>query len=397
MPRLIKLSLLLLPLLAALVVLIDTPYHRLSNGALSGVVRVKPLPKPSLHELWEGSFQSKLEGWLEQQLSFKPAMIRTDNSISLLGFRDISAHTGIPIILGNDDTLFEMNYVNNANGVSDVKHDPPPKSDLSERDAIQRIALASRAFRSLGMDFMLFMYPSKGWLWRDRLPRRYRLPGGARRADAGYQKLLAAFRAERVPVIDGAAAYAKVEKEYPDLPLYNRGGTHWTNAGACQVAKLIVARLPEAKGRSKLRCELGPAELAHGTDADLASLINVWDNQRFLDLIPESRASLSEPLAGGPRKALIVGTSFSSHLIRALGDARVLGDDVERFTYYRTSQSRRVKWKRVLHDKNLVIFEQWQWAYLTINLTEFVDDLRRHDERFDAAFRRAEAEADATP
>jgi hypothetical protein len=41
----------------------------------------------------------------------------------------------------------------------------------------------------------------------------------------------------------------------------------------------------------------------------------------------------------------------------------------------------------------VVVFEQWQWAYLTVNITEFVDDLAARVPRF----ARALDELDAAP
>jgi len=191
----------------ALIALVDTPYHRLSTQTLFGVVQGTGRPRASFHRLWTGAFQAKFEAWLAQELSFKALMVRTDNTINLVAFGDISARTGIPVILGKDNTLFEMNYVNNTNGVSDVKGDPPPKSSYPVVEDVRRLGRAASAFRALGMDFVVLFYPSKGWIWRDRLPRRYRLPGGARRARAGYEALVRALRREGVPVIDAASAY----------------------------------------------------------------------------------------------------------------------------------------------------------------------------------------------
>jgi hypothetical protein len=378
-----KLPLLLLPLLAALTVFVDTPYHRLSTGKLTGVVRVKRMPKPTWETFCSGAFQAKLEGWLEQEVSFKSVMVRTDNTVNLGAFGDISAHTGIPIMLGEQNTLFEMNYVNNTNGVSEVKGDPPPKSALTTEQEVERIGRAARAFRALGKDFLFVMYPSKGWIYRDRLPPRYRLPGGASRAQAGYEALVQALRAKGVTVIDGPRAYAEVGRRLPQLPLYNRGGTHWTDAGACEVTKLIFRRM-SGVGDARLVCDLGPAAPAYRVDADPAGLVNIWDNSRFIDMIPASRPSLSQPLDGGPRNALIVGTSFSAQIIRALTGAGAV-DDVERLVYYRHTDARKAKWSRMLRAKHLVIFEQWQWAYITANISEFMDDLEANDPRYAAA------------
>jgi hypothetical protein len=382
MLRLLKFLSLLTILVAVLAVLVDTPYHRLSSGTLSGVVVPKPAPKLSFASFWSGRYQDQVEAWLEQELSFKPAMVRTDNTVNLVAFHDISAHTRIPIILGRDNNLIEMNYVNNTNGVSEKKNDPPPRTSYSLEDSVRRLGRAARAFRALNIDLLVVMYPTKGWIWRDRIPARYLLSGGEKVAADGYQTLLTALRAQGLNVIDGVATFNQLNSGSTPFPLYNSGGTHWTDAGACQVAKQITLAL--AGGTSELHCELGPAAIAHGTDTDLASLINVWDNSRFLDLVPELRPSLTHPLENGPRSTLIIGTSFSEHLVRILTQTGVFRDVTHR-QYYRHNQARSVAWNRELAGRQLVIIEQWQWSYLTINVTDYLDDLAARDPRFAAA------------
>jgi hypothetical protein len=380
--RLVKWIGLVVPLSLALLVLVDTPYHRLSLGTLAGVVVPAPAPAFSWPEFFEGRFQTQLEAWLEQELSFKPAMVRTDNTINLLAFGDISAHTRIPIILGKEDTLFETNYVNNTNGVSDQKGDPPPKSAYPLEESVRRLGRAGRAFRALDIDFVVLFYPSKGWIWRDRLPNRYLLPDGEMVAAEGYQRLLTLLRAQGLTVIDGAAVFGALQSEPASFPLYNRGGTHWTDAGACEVARVLTQAI--SQGRSELRCALGASEIAHATDADLSELINVWSNRQFLDDIPSVRPTLSQPIDGGPLGTLIIGTSFAEHLTRLLRQAGVFGD-VNRRQYYRHNNAPGVRWDRELAGRKLVIFEQWQWSYLTVNLTDYLDDLAAHDPRFAAA------------
>jgi len=392
MPRPLKLLLLLLPLALLLAVLIDTPYHALWDGGLSGVYRTAVRPPLSAAGLWSGKFQTDFEAWFEQQLSLKTAMVRTDNTLNLLLLNDISAHTAIPIVLGKRHTLFEMNYINNHNGVSELKGDPPPRSPHSVAEQTQLVARAARAFRALGIDFMVVFYPVKATVWSDRVRASQLLPGGAEKAAAGYQALLSALRAARVPVVDGAAEFARVYAEDPTFPLFNSGGTHWTDAGACQVAALMLGRLPLTNpGRSRLACELGATQLASPADADISGLINVWDNERFRDPIPELVPSLNKPLKGGPRNTLIVGTSYSDHLARELHQAGVFRD-VYRLSYYRHARSAGVSWGRVA-SRQIVIFEQWQWSYFTVNITEFIEDMTAHVPRFASALQQLDAEA----
>lgn len=388
MPRLLKLLLLLLPILGLLAVALDTPYHVLGGGELFGVSRTAERPPFTWSGFWSGRFQADFEAWLEQQLSLKAAMVRTDNTLNWRLFHDISAHTGIPIVVGKENTLFEMNYINNHNGVSELKGDPPPRSPYSVAEQTRLVARAARAFRALDIDFMVLFYPVKTAIWSHRVDPSYVLPGGPERADEGYRELLAGLRAAKVPVVDGAAEFSKLFAQDPAWPLYNRGGTHWTDLGACQVAKLVVGKLRLANPRkSKLRCRRGREHLASGGDTDLAQLINVWDYSDFLDPIPSVSARLSKPLPGGPRTALIVGTSYSQHLAHELTEAGVFRH-VYRLPYYRHDRAPEIDWSRAA-SRQVVIFEQWEWSYFTANITEFVEDLALNDPRFASALQAA--------
>ncbi|HYQ46145.1 MAG TPA: hypothetical protein VER11_29445 [Polyangiaceae bacterium] len=392
MPRFLKLGLLLLPLALLLALLIDTPYHALGDGELFGVYRTAQRPPFSAASFWSGKFQGQFEAWLEQQLSLKAAMVRTDNTLNLLVLNDISAHTEIPIVLGKRHTLFEMNYINNYNGVSDLKNDPPPRSPYPLAEQVRLVSRASRAFRALGIDFMVVFYPVKASIWSDRVRARYLLPGGAEKSAAGYRQLLDDLATAHVPVVDGAAEFTRVFGEDPSFPLYNSGGTHWTNAGACQVARLITAELPLSNPKhSELRCRLGTKHTAKVGDSDISELINVWDNSRFKDQIPALNVSLNKPIAGGPRNALFVGSSYSEHLAGQLHRAGVFRD-VYRLMYYRHTSAAEVDWRRA-GNRQAVIFEQWQWSFFTVNIIEFIEDMTAHVPEFADALRRVDAEA----
>jgi len=356
MPRSIKLASLLLPLVLLLAVLIDTPYHALWKGELFGVERNKTRPALTWTGFLSGKFQADFEAWLEQQLSLKAAMVRTDNTLNLLAFHDVSAHTQIPIVLGKRHTLFELNYINNYNGVSDLKNDPPPRSPYPVAEQVRLVSRASRAFHALGVDFLVVFYPVKASIWSDRVADRFLLPGGPEKSAAGYQQLLRDLAAEQVPVVDGAAEFSRVFAADPSFPLFNSGGTHWTSAGACQVAKLITAQLPFSNPKhSALRCRLGSTHPAKMPDSDISELLNVWDNSRFCDQIPTVSITLNRPIPGGPKDALFVGSSYSWHLIEQLHRAKVFRD-VDHLMYYRHTRVDEVDWARVA-NRQAIIFE----------------------------------------
>ncbi|MGC4091006.1 MAG: hypothetical protein QM756_24655 [Polyangiaceae bacterium] len=92
MARWVKLPGLLLVLVTALVVLIDTPLHRLTSGALVGGGDAVAPPELSWQRVWSGAFQQEFEAWFEQELAFRSALVRSENTLNLVLFHEISAN-----------------------------------------------------------------------------------------------------------------------------------------------------------------------------------------------------------------------------------------------------------------------------------------------------------------
>ena len=100
--------------------------------------------------------------------------------------------------------------------------------------------------------------------------------------------------------------------------------------------------------------------------------------------------ALNEPLAGGPKRTLIVGTSYSDHLARELHEAGVFRD-IYRLSYYRHASAATTDWHRV-STRRIIIFEQWEWSYFTVNITEFIEDAAANVPRFADALKQVDAE-----
>jgi hypothetical protein len=68
---------------------------------------------------------------------------------------------------------------------------------------------------------------------------------------------------------------------------------------------------------------------------------------------------------------------------------------VSRYSYYRHRDADAINWRRDVEFRRVVILEQWQWSFLTVNTTEFLDDLAVRDHRFAKALRALDASASA--
>jgi hypothetical protein len=86
---------------------------------------------------------------------------------------------------------------------------------------------------------------------------------------------------------------------------------------------------------------------------------------------------------------LFVGSSYSGHLAYQLSRAGV-ARDAYHLMYYRHPQAAEIAWDRV-SNRQIIVFEQWQWSYFTANITEFIEDMAAHVPRFARALERADA------
>lgn len=378
----LKLGLLLLPLALCLCVAVDTPAGFLPRTEVVGLTEPAPKPTFSWASLWAGEYQTRFEAWFESALTFRAELVRTDNTLETEMLGELSPNAGI--LLGHERTLFGLDQINNYNGVSHLKGDMPARSPEEPEVSARRLGAVSRAFEQLGVDFVMVFYPLKPVLHAAKLPDRFRLPGGPDRAARGYERFLRQLRENGVPTIDGVAI-ARELQQTTELPTWNRGGLHWTDALACAVMQQIIAEVRrqtlhrggvEAQPPPDFRCQPLSAVPARGGDMDLADLSNVWNPEVYADAIPPVQPLLVRGLPGGRRDALFIGTSFSRQLTRLIRAGRA-ARAVQYIPYYRVSNRAGLVLPRDIQGRRLVVMEQWQWAYLTINNSEFIDTLER--------------------
>ena len=285
---------------------------------LKGVLNLTDRPVFTKGTWLDGSFQRDFTNWFEERLGFKPALVKTDNQMNFVVFKEISASTKAKIVLGHDNFLYEKGYIDAWNGKDAVGEDIL-RPQLEDLDALNA-KLSER-----GIELVFVITPVKPALYPENVPRSYISPN---KKPTSYENIVPLLEEFDVTVVDSHAILA-AHKASSTHPVFSHGGTHWNYYGAC----IVVSKLADAL-ESQIDCgEPVVDNKPYGTDRDLAELINLWDDHvtdgptphpLFTDALPR------EPIP----KVLFVGDSFV-WTITTLLDARTVYD--ERSVYYYNS------------------------------------------------------------
>lgn len=309
-------------------------------------------------------------------LNIELAHLQVAFSLEVFGELANSPRRQNSFVLGSDRYLFEKSYINNLNGVSEIKGDVPLPASWSPEESARKLNEVQKILNSFDISFAFVLYPHKAWIQPEYIPKKWILEGGRQRAEASYQRFLSALKKQEIRFVDGPKIFLDLKWNRPDIPLYTSGSTHWTDVGACQVLSQIIAQLRDSKTNSKwpdINCKVRKRMLP---DHDLVRLAGIKDtvpyNSKAPELDPQILGKIARPIS-----AFFVKTSFSGQLIRILQQvkyAKVKKD----FGYYRRKKQWKVDWNQDIFTSQWVVFEQSQGSNLTINIQEFIEDLERN-------------------
>ena len=161
--RIITLAILLLLLLAPG---LQMQFKFLPEKHLSGKTFKAGLPELELSWILKGEYQSKVETWLKTKLGFRGKLVRTDNQLNYWLFGLMSSRSHTPLILGEDDFLFEKSYIDFYNRLS------PAKEGVLEVVAANLAELKGLLAKK-GIPLLIVISPSKAEVYPEKLPKKH--------------------------------------------------------------------------------------------------------------------------------------------------------------------------------------------------------------------------------
>jgi len=343
--------------------------------------RVKLLPLN--WKTWStGEYQLRCERWLQEQIGFRSAGIRTDSQINYSLFRESAIKTADVPVIGKDCYLYSRIYLDeyNRRKISQLKSPGEYARDLRRlQDGLWK----------RGKAFVLLIAPSKAEICPEYIPARFLAPS-TRGRQSDYQRLLPALQKEGIRMVDGHAVFMEQKVREPWL-LFPPGGIHWQEYGAWQILDRLTRELESQMRRplAKIACEdipSGGVEWSKG-EADLAAVLNTWAQPQWSQHLPRPRFRLKEDADACCPSLLMVGDSFMFGLINLVNHYKT-ARKMDFYYYYGTLYSYpsgkiekldkgRVNWNQDVFARDAVIIEMNE-ILLDSKAWGFVEDALKH-------------------
>jgi SGNH hydrolase-like domain, acetyltransferase AlgX len=296
--------------------------------SLVGVSTPAPRPQFSLPSWYSGDFQAAAEKYFELHLGLKGYLIRTDNEINYLLFREIHQKTGSKLIVGLHDYLYEKSYID-----AYIGRDFQPVAQLEER--VQALKALQDYLQKKNVALVFLIAPSKASFYPEYIPPELIFKTTDPTPPSNYQQILPLLRKYGINFIDGRALLL-ADKSSAPYPIFSKSGTHWTRYGSCLVTVQLLAEIGRQLDTKINLPDCGkvvvhPVPLAE--DRDLADLTNLWAENQFYQ--PLAYPQLQNSLPNDKINILAVGDSFMWSVIRNIKDGKLV-NSLDFYYYFNT-------------------------------------------------------------
>ena len=227
-------------LLPFLVLFVQQTFHvikRYKVDKLDGYFIEKKYESFTLDNWISGNYQKTTEDFLNEDFGFRNLYLRLYNQIR---FNLFSKAATYGVIVGKENYLYEINYINAHNAINYV-------GDNAINDTIQRIKFLQGSLQTLGKTLLIVMAPSKAHIYPEYIPDELiKTPQNRTYYDA-YTK---GFTASNVNYIDFNQIFLNKKNKSEHL-LFPQLGVHWSRLEAVLATDTILKYL-SAKSQTPL-------------------------------------------------------------------------------------------------------------------------------------------------
>lgn len=236
--------------------------------------------------LWDGSSQSSMETWLNQELTLRTWLIPIRNQIMYSVFH---TSTNDAVILGKNDNLFEERYLTAETQIT------PPVTDTEIEILAEKIKTLGEKLGEKGKSLFVFITPSKAHIYSEDIPKLYLKLAPDAKERSSYEKLVEILEEEEIAYFD-SVPYVLTLKENAAYPVYTRTGVHWSRVVAMEVAHQLMDEMEEQLSINlpEITVDYTPTPEAIEPDRDLEELLNIWKGQNLEFYAPAVTVTDSE-------------------------------------------------------------------------------------------------------
>ena len=190
------------------------------------------MPRWSAASWLDGSFQEQYGKRRDVRLGLRDYLVKTNNQIHYSLFRRVVSTTGTDVVIGKNNWLYEMNYIEKLNTAT--------TRDGSLIEArVRRLRALQDKLEKLGIAFVFVIAPTKAEVYQEYVPEALRKDPLPSDAATDYRQATASLKKHGVHYLDCHLLFLD-EKREGGYHLFGPSGTHWNKYGAYLVWKNLV-------------------------------------------------------------------------------------------------------------------------------------------------------------
>ncbi len=299
------------------------------NHGIYGVQGIGPQKMDWSMTSWlEGTFQNQFSNWWENQCPGRAFFLRLFNQADYSLFRSSYMLQG-KLAIGPGGQLDSKEYVRDASHQGIF----PPGQVLPLVDQLERLRTQ---LQQQGKSFLVVTTPHKAVTYPETMPHRFLAYDHSR--PRPYDELVQRLAHSDIPFVDGAGIIHQLAG-HTRYPLFVRGGIHWNNYAAAQVAPAVIEKIAQLTGKAFpsppiLSVKMAPAaESSQEIDSDLAHQLNLfWPPLDYE--CPNLEMGFPPKGAGPPPRIVFACGSFGEALLDVLQGPRGRDRLQVPFTFY---------------------------------------------------------------
>lgn len=287
---------------------------------LQGYMEHVPQPRFSLPSWLEGKYQDQAEKYANEQVGFRPVLVRLRNQLIFTFFKETSTRE---VVVGKEQYLYEQKYIEAYLG-----------KDFIGKDSIERRVWRLKQLQDTldaqGVHLAVILAAGKASFFPQYIPDRYT---PSRKSISNYDYYREQFETHGIHYIDFNQWFLQM-KDTSSYPLYPKYGIHWSKYSLVLVADSILHYIEKQKGINLAELQIENIEVsdtARGIDYDMGAALNLLYKLQgyplaYPHILTSEDGDVSKPAV------VVIGDSYYSELAATLLEDNVFSD--ARFWFY---------------------------------------------------------------
>jgi len=278
---------------------LEYSFNFIKSGDLEGAFVKSPDVQFSFENWWDGNYQKQKALFLNENVGFRPDLVRVNNQIDFSFFKKLHAQN---VYLGHDDYFFDKDYVDEYEGIAYM-------GDEVIRNEIIKLRRIQDTLERAGKTFLLIYAPSKPYYLPEKIPEIL-LPKDGQKI-SNYKTFKRIGDSIGLRQLDFNALFMAMKDTAHNL-LITKQGYHWSVYGSLLAADSFIKFIERERKIKMPELTLSTMHYSeHAQDEDMdfikvANLLFPVTKERFS--YPEYFYN-SDPSKSKP-KIIYIGDSF---------------------------------------------------------------------------------------